>query len=224
MNLEFFFNYMLQNKLEVIKEALKAELPKSIVYALLITSFLSFSVFGFLIGSSHGVIQGFVSCFKLPLLFYITCIICFPTLYIFLALLGIKTSLKGIAQFSVLALSIMSIILIAFAPVSLFFLVIKTDYEVFKLINVGMMAIAGLSGVYLFKKYILVNAPNELSDISRTRINRFVLLWLMMFGLIGTNLGFVISPIFGDPSVEFMWFTNASQNFFSHILSIFQTN
>ena len=121
MNIEFFFNYMLQNKTEVINQALKAELPTMIVRALLLVSLICFAVFGLMIGSSHSIAQGAVSFVKLPLLFYVTGLICFPTLYIFLALLGVQTSLKGIAQFSLLAISIMSIILIAFAPVSLFF-------------------------------------------------------------------------------------------------------
>ncbi|MEY2923543.1 MAG: hypothetical protein RLZZ337_83 [Bacteroidota bacterium] len=220
MNIEFFFTSMLQNKSEVIKQALKAELPTAIIRALLLVSMLSFAVFGLLIGSSHSIAQGAVSFLKLPLLFYITGFICFPTLYIFLALLGVNTSLKGMAQFSLLALSIMSLILIAFAPVSLFFLVVHADYQTFKLLNVGMMAIAGSSGVYLFSKYILSNVPTDFSRNQEGKALLFIRLWLIMFALIGANLGFATSPIFGDPTQPFMLFTSANQNFFTHLFSI----
>jgi hypothetical protein len=221
MNIEFFFNYMLQNKTEVIKQALKADLPAMIVRALLLVSLICFAIFGVMIGSSHSLAQGAVSFVKLPLLFYVTGFICFPTLYIFLALLGVQTSFKGVAQFSLLALSIMSLILIAFAPVSLFFLVVKTDYQMFKLLNVGMMAIAGSSGVYLFSKYILANVPEDFSINQKAKAHLFIKLWLVMFALIGANLGFATSPIFGDPTQPFMLFTSANQNFFSHLISIF---
>ncbi|MBO6518313.1 MAG: hypothetical protein JJ975_17395 [Bacteroidia bacterium] len=221
MNFEFFFTYMLQNKLEVIKQALSAALPRNIIKGLVLLSILSFSIFGFMIGSSHSVLQGIVSAVKLPFLFYVTGLICFPTLYIFMALLGVPTSLKGIAQFSVLAISIMSLILMAFAPVSLFFLVIGTHYQTFKLLNVGMMAIAGISGVYLFSKYILVDlAPDVSHSINRSRLHLFIRLWLIMYGVIGANLGFVLSPMFGDPTEGFIWFTTSDQNFFTHISSI----
>jgi len=46
MNIEFFFNYMLQNKTEVINQALKAELPTMIVRALLLVSLICFAVLG----------------------------------------------------------------------------------------------------------------------------------------------------------------------------------
>lgn len=220
MNIEFFFNYMLQNKTEVIKQALKAELPAMIIRALLLVSLLSFAVFGLMIGSSHSLAQGALSFVKLPLLFYVTGFICFPTLFIFLTLLGVQTSLKGVAQFSLIALSIMSLILIAFAPVSLFFLVVKTDYQTFKLLNVGMMAIAGSSGVYLFSKYILANVPEDFSINQKAKAQLFIKLWLVMFALIGANLGFATSPIFGDLTQPFILFTSANQNFFSHIISI----
>ncbi|PCJ64648.1 MAG: hypothetical protein COA58_12990 [Bacteroidetes bacterium] len=220
MNIEFFFNYMLQNKSEVIKQALRGELPSAIVKTLIGVSLLSFAVFGFMIGSSHSILQGVVSFIKLPILFYITGIICFPTLYIFLSLFGLQVSFKGLSHFCVIAISIMSLILIAFAPVSLFFLVVGTHYEVFKMLNVAMMAVAGFSGVYIFKQYILSNAPEDFSSESRTRASFFIKVWLLMFALIGANLGFAMSPIFGNPTVEFILFTEADQNFFSHILSI----
>ncbi len=209
---------MLQNKTEVIKQALNAELPKPIVRALLFISMLCFAVFGFMIGSSHSVVQGAVSFVKLPFLFYITGTICFPTLYIFLALFGMKISFKGIAQFSMIAISIMSLILIAFTPVSLFFLVVGTPYETYKLLNVGIMGIAGFSGVYIFSKYIMINTAVDFEN--RVKVTVFIRLWLVMFALIGSNLGFAISPIFGDPTKAFMLITTANQNFFTHIISI----
>jgi len=220
MNIEFFFNYLIQNKAEVITEALKGELSNHIVKTLFGISILCFAIFGFMIGTSHSPLQGIMSAIKLPALFYMTGAICFPTLYIFLALFGVKLSLKGLSHFCIIAISIMSVILIAFAPVSLFFLIVGTHYEVYKLLNVGMMAVAGISGIYIFKQYILSTTPENWPVESRTRAIFFIKSWLLMFGLIGSNLGFAISPIFGDPSVEFIAFTEADQNFFSHLFSI----
>ena len=218
MKLEYFFTYLIQNKIDVIKKALNGELPGEIVRAMTVCSLLCFAVFGFMIGTSHSVLQGAASFVKLPFIFSITSIITLPTLYIFLSLFGFKTSLKGIVQFCLISVSIMAIILLAFAPISLFFLVTGTPYEVYKLINVGILATAGISGIYIFDKYLMINAPQEIANQKRIKI--FIRLWQLMFGLIGANLGFAISPIFGDPSVPFMWFSNADQNFFSHLIYI----
>lgn len=220
MNLEFFFNYLLQNKTEVIKQALKGELPKSISGALLLVSVVAFGIFGFLIGSSHSLAQGGISMVKLPILFYITGAICFPTLYIFLALLDMRLSFKGIAQFSLICLTIMALILISFAPVSLFFLVTGTHYESFKLLNVAILAIAGLSGVYLFHKYLLYHVDAEDQPLKLRRATLFTRGWLVMFALIGANLGFRLSPIFGDPTQAILLFTHENNHFFGHIIKI----
>ena len=82
------------------------------------------------------------------------------------------------------------------------------------------MAIGGFSGVYIFKQYILSDAPENIPIASKTKASFFVNAWLLMFALIGANLGFAISPIFGDPTAEFIFFTDADQNFFSHLISI----
>lgn len=220
MQIEFFFNYLIQNKQEVIKQALKGELPKSILVPLLFLSVISLALFGFMIGCSHSLLQGTASLVKLPLLFFTTAIICFPTLYIFLALLGANISFTGLGQFTLISISIMSIILFAFAPVSLFFLLVGTDYQTYKLLNVGMMSIAGFSGVYLFHKYILSEKLESMSRIVQKRTRVFLSLWLFMFGLIGTNLGFAISPFFRNPDEVFMLFTDKTENFFTHIFNI----
>lgn len=220
MQIEFFFNYLIQNKQEVIKQALKGELPKSILIPLLFLSVISLALFGFMIGCSHSLLQGSASLVKLPLLFFTTAVICFPTLYIFLALLGANISFTGLGQFTLISISIMSIILFAFAPVSLFFLLVGTDYQSYNLLNVGMMSIAGFSGVYLFHKYILSEKLETMSRKVQKRTRVFLSLWLFMFGLIGTNLGFAISPFFRNPDEVFMLFTDKTENFFTHIFNI----
>ena len=219
MQIEFLLNCLIQSKQEVIKQALKGELPKSILVPLLFLSVISLALFGFMIGCSHSLLQGTASLVKLPLLFFTTAIICFPTLYIFLALLGANISFTGLGQFTLISISIMSIILFAFAPVSLFFLLLGTDYQTYKLLNVGMMSIAGFSGVYLFHKYILTEKLETMSRKIQKRTRVFLSLWLFMFGLIGTNLGFAISPFFGIPTEPFMLFAPNTENFFSHILN-----
>ncbi|MFT7592092.1 MAG: hypothetical protein ACI9UJ_002021, partial [bacterium] len=105
-----------------------------------------------------------------------------------------------------------------FTPITFFFLVVNTDYQVFKLINVIVMTIAGISGVYLFHKNIVRDIADD--NISYSRIKLFVKIWLIMFGLIGTNLGFVMSPFFGLPGEPFLLFTPEDHNFFTHIISI----
>lgn len=82
------------------------------------------------------------------------------------------------------------------------------------------MSIAGFSGVYLFHKYILSEKLETMSRKVQKRTRVFLSLWLFMFGLIGTNLGFAISPFFRNPDEVFMLFTDKTENFFTHIFNI----
>lgn len=219
--LEYFMNYLLEHKSLAIEQSIRSTLPKGIINGLLLFSVIGFGIFGFTIGSSHSVGQGAVSMIKLPLLFYITTSVCFPTLYLFLALMGMNIGFRGMAQFTLICLTLMGTILVAFSPISLFFSLTfnDADYIWFKLINVGLLAIAGFSGVYLFYRHLLMYVPENFGYWERYRVRLFIRAWLILYGIIGANLGFSISPVFGDPHQIFMFFTDSQENFFTHIIN-----
>lgn len=214
---------LIEKKNLVIEQGISGKLHAKTTLQLILLSATAIAIFGFILGCNHSIAQAFITAVKLPIIFLLTAAICYPTLYLFLSLLGLGYSLKQLAHFLLLCIALNSVILIAFAPISTFFLITNSGYGVFKMVNVGIMAIGGFTGLYIFKKYLFIKAPEDWNHKYRHRAKTFVSLWLLMYGMIGANLGFYLSPVFGIPGKAIMFITDSSENFFSHLLHFITT-
>jgi hypothetical protein len=114
---------------------------------MLVTSVLSLAVYGAVLGASHSLLQAFSSAVKLPLLFLATLAICLPTLYLFNLIFGARLSMMQSVTLIMTCITVISVLALAFAPISLFFLISANNYEFFKLLNVAILVLAALVGL-----------------------------------------------------------------------------
>ena len=206
---------LLHNKGVFIDKTLNNKLSISDFRTLFYAMLVFFAVYGSIIGISHSLPQSIASMLKVPVLFLLSTLISFPALYFFLAILGLKQSFYQLASFVVVCLTIISGVLIVFAPISFFFLVTTTNYFFFKLLNVAIFAVAGFVGIYIFYKNINLEIDKSVEKENRGKLKLFLKLWFAMFGFIGAQLSYTLSPFFGNPSKPFIFFTEVQRNFFT---------
>jgi hypothetical protein len=114
---------------------------------MLVSSVIALAVYGAVLGSFHGVLMALTSAGKLPLLFLVTLAICLPTLYLFNLVFGARLSIRQSVALVMVALTVTAMLAVAFAPISLFFLITAPDYAFFKLLNVAILALSALVGL-----------------------------------------------------------------------------
>ena len=130
--------------------------------ALLFASFALMAVYGAFMGAFGGAPQALSSAIKLPLLFVFTGAICFPTLYILNQFAGAKVTAAQYLALVFGAITVAALILIAFAPISAFFLMSSTNYQFFKLLNVAILAFAAFMGVrFLYAHALALSDPQS---------------------------------------------------------------
>ena len=91
--------------------------------------------------------QMLASAVKLPLLFCLTLVVTFPSLYVFNALVGSRLSTLSVARLLVAMIAVMMAVLASLGPIVVFFSVSTTSYPFMKLLNVAMATIAGILGL-----------------------------------------------------------------------------
>ncbi len=126
---------------------------------MLTSSVVSLAIFGLVLGASNGFWQALSSMVKLPMLFLATLAICLPTLYLFNLVFGARLSMMQAVTLIMVAITVISVLTLAFAPISLFFLITAQNYEFFKLLNVcilGLTAVVGL--LFLTRGMAALNA------------------------------------------------------------------
>jgi hypothetical protein len=210
-----------QQFLEDIRQGNRLQIK---LLGLFVASSIFFAIYGLIIGCSSGILQGLFSAIKLPALYLLTLIICFPTLYFFNIMFGSKQTFEQYLTLLMTAMAEISVLLLGFAPVTLFFMLSTQDYQFFILLNVAILGLTGILGIkFFYEGMIYMTEKDEEGRKLRLNILRF---WLILYGLVGTQLSWTLRPFFGAPGQPFQLFREQESNFYLNIIqsisSLFQ--
>ncbi|MFO0807649.1 MAG: hypothetical protein U0746_03415 [Gemmataceae bacterium] len=174
---------------------------------------------------------------KVPALFALTLLVTFPSLYVFNALLGSRLTLSGLARLLAAALGVTLAVLASFGPILAFFSVTTTSHPFIVLLNVVLCTVSGVLGMAFLLRTLdrLVAAMNEPEPslepvpVARAvrpadrRVRAVFLVWVVLFGLVGAQTGWVLRPFIGNPAVPFTWFRQREASFFEAILQLLRS-
>ncbi len=208
---------LLRDRRKFLDEVRSATKLETKIASLLVASSFFFSVYGAIIGAYSGGLQVISSAIKLPALYLITLIICLPTLYFFDILFGSKLSFKQYVTMALTSVAVISVLLFSFAPVVLFFFISVKGYNFFLLLNVLVMGITGAVGVRLFYKGMRDMVGAEAIEQKLRR--RLLQGWVVLYGLVGSQLGWTLRPFFGAEGEPFQIFRpEIDGNFYAQVV------
>jgi hypothetical protein len=114
---------------------------------MLASSAIALACYGAVLGASHSFLQAVVSAVKLPLLFLLTLAICLPTLYLFNLVFGARLQVRQAVALVMVTITVTAVLTLAFAPISLFFLITANHYSFFKILNVAILTLTAFVGL-----------------------------------------------------------------------------
>jgi len=193
---------------------------------------------------------------KVPALFLLTLAITFPSLYVFNALVGSRLRFFDVLRLLIAGIAVTLAVLASFGPITAFFSVSTSSYPFMVLLNVLMFAVAGLLGLSFLLQtlhrlsVIHSRTPEPLTDAAfesaatepqadpasplempaghllAGHVKMVFRCWIVVFGLVGAQMSWVLRPFIGNPDEPFTWFRPRQSNFFDAVwhalLSLFQ--
>ena len=93
------------------------------------------------------LLQTLSSMGKVPILFFATLLVTFPSLYVFNALVGSRLTLVSVWRLLISALAVMMTILSSLGPIVAFFSISTTNYPFMLLLNVVVFGLSGFLGL-----------------------------------------------------------------------------
>ena len=237
---------------------------------MLASSVVSLGLYGAVLGASNSWAQALSSTVKLPLLFLATLAICLPTLYLFNLVFGAKLSMMQAVTLILVSVTVTSVLTLAFAPISLFFLISAHNYAFFELLNVAILTLTALVGLRFLTSGMRalnqhqqqlalattfqpvpveepvesvplavpngngateavatavavrtppVPAPRPVPApvVQKSNSMSLLYIWILLFGFVGTQLGWTLRPFFGDPGQPFALFRHIEGTFYADI-------
>jgi len=222
---------------------------------------LCMGVFGLFQHSNTALLQMVSTIVKVPVLFFMTLAVTFPSLYVFNALVGSRLSMLSVLRVLVISLAVMLTVLASLGPIVAFFSASTTSYPFMLLLNVLVFTIAGLLGLRYMRVTlqrltaavampIVPPLPTEFSAAERPigavdtvgttdtmgtpgpvgpleptaqirqnrDVQRVFQIWMVVFGLVGGQMAWVLRPFLGNPAIHFAWLRGRESNFFEGVL------
>jgi hypothetical protein len=174
---------------------------------------------------------------KMPALFLLTLAVTFPSLYVFNALVGSRLAFLSILRLLMAAVAINLAVLASFGPIVAFFSLTTTSYAFMVLLNVLVFTISGLLGlaflVQTLHRLTLIDSQASPSDtatepagaidripgsVLARNVKTVFVVWIVVFGLVGAQMSWVLRPFIGNPDQPFAWFRGRESNFFEAVV------
>jgi len=244
---------------------------------------------------NQALLQVFASMCKVPLLYLLTLVVTFPSLYVFNALVGSQLKLVAVLKLLGVSLAVNLAVLASLGPIVAFFSVCTPNYAFVVLLNVVVLALAGTLGlaflVQTLNRLTLVMQESgavatDRGDAREPRVVEASLIpdplpthgeegvpssgasetigvvpdfesgpgsewsgredehreigpldswgargvvrnvknvfacWIILFGVVGAQMGWVLRPFIGAPGKPFQWFRARESNFFEAVMNV----
>jgi hypothetical protein len=169
-------------------------------------------------GSYNSIVQAISTGLKLWMLFTLTLIICFPSFYIVQLILGSKIKISQLIIILLAGFVMVSVTMLAFAPIILFFQLSGDNYHFLQLLHVFVFGFSGIFGmkVVLDALTAIFEGKNIYPKIGLTVFK----IWVVIFAFVGIQLSWNMRPFLGSKNMEFQLFRTETQgNFYETVFS-----
>jgi hypothetical protein len=178
-------------------------------------------------GADQATLQVLASAGKVPLLFLLTLLVTFPSLYVFGALQRLPLDLPGMLRLQLLAIVVNLTVLSSLGPVFAFFAASTNSYPFMLLLNVAFFVIGGVLGfmvlrratrTMLDRRHVATPAaegagqPPPVPAQAAGQTRRVLAVWTFVYGVVGAQMGWLLRPFLGSPHLPFAWFRPREDN------------
>jgi len=193
------------------------------------------------------LVQLAATALKVPALFFLTLVVTFPSLYVFSALFGVRLGPKDTVRLILVPLAVNLAVLASLGPITGFFTLSTTSYEFMKLLNVFFFSVSGIIGLKVLLTMLsrleeaqmpavtlppsaaladgggLPNQPPAAPATVRVSRERNTArltfhVWVVIYALVGAQMGWILRPFIGSPEIPFQWFRDREANIFVDVL------
>lgn len=172
--------------------------------------------FGLVAGAYSGAAQAASAGIKLPFLFFATFAVCFPAFFVVQVLVGSRLRLLQVAVLVLGALALSSVLLAAFVPITLFFLVTGANYYFQHLLNIALAGVAGVFGMYALHDGLSLVCDKR--GVYPRKALTIMRAWALLFAFVGIQLAWSLRPFLGDRNQPFRVLGHYEGNFYAAII------
>ena len=188
--------------------------------SIILTQFLLLFIFSFLYGFVMGIYNGWLQAltagFKLPILFVLSMLICFPAFFMVQYILGSRLKFYSMLAIIITGLVLTSAIMLSFSPIVIFFLITSKNYDFLKLLHVAIIGFAGIFGMRTVVEALKFSCEKK-NVYPKIGVKIFQF-WIIILAFVGMQLAWSLRPFIGAKYQPYQLLRKQEGNFYLAVL------
>lgn len=173
-------------------------------------------IYGAVMGCYSGILQALTAGLKVPVLFLLSLLICFPAFFILQFILGSKMQFS---QMTVIVLSgyvLTAAIMVSFAPIILLFVLTGGNYYFLQLLHIAVFIVAGIFGMKTVLDALKYSCEQK-NVYPRTGVEVFRF-WVIILAFVGIQLAWNMQPFLAEKTQGYALFKKYKGNFYTAVI------
>ncbi len=172
--------------------------------------------YGLIMGCYSGFLQALTAGIKVPVMFFLSLIVCFPAFFLIQFILGSKMRLLQMAAVILAGFVLTSAIMVSFTPIVVFFVLTGGNYHFLQLLHVGIFAVAGGFGMKLVVDALKYSCEQKnIYPQTGVVVFRF---WVVILAFVGIQLAWNLRPFLAKRDEPYAVFRNYEGNFYAAVM------
>jgi hypothetical protein len=173
-------------------------------------------LYGVVMGSYNGFLQAISSGIKLPLLFSLALLVCFPAFFIIQHVLGSRLGFWQMFKVILSGFVMIALVMVSFSPIVIFFLITGDNYSFLKLLHVAIFGLSGLFGMKTILDALRFSCEKKnVYPKVGVVVFRF---WIVILAFVGMQLAWNLRPFIGNREQQFELFRKREGNFYLSVI------
>ncbi|MHB8579153.1 MAG: hypothetical protein ACYDA4_04740 [Ignavibacteriaceae bacterium] len=173
-------------------------------------------IYGVVMGCYSGLLQALTAGIKVPVLFILSLLICFPAFFVLQFILGSKMQLTHMIIIILSGFVLTAAIMVSFAPIVVLFVLTGGNYYFLQLLHIAIFALAGIFGMKIVLDALKYSC--EQKDVYPkigVEVFRF---WVVILAFVGIQLAWNMQPFLADKTEGYSLFKKYKGNFYAAVI------
>lgn len=173
-------------------------------------------LYGVVMGSYSGVLQALTAGVKVPVLFLLSLIICFPAFFVLQFILGSKMLLSQMTIIILSGFVLTSAIMLSFAPIIILFVLTGGNYYFLQLLHIAVFAVAGIFGMKMVLDALKYSCEQK-NVYPKTGVEVFRF-WAAILAFVGIQLAWNLQPFLAEKTAGYTLLKKYKGNFYTAVI------
>lgn len=177
-------------------------------------------LYGLVMGCYSGYLQALTAGIKVPVLFLLSLLICFPAFFVLQYILGSKMLLSHMTVIILSGFVLTGAIMVSFAPIVVLFVLTGGNYYFLQLLHIAIFIVAGIFGMKTVLDALKYSCEQK-NVYPRIGVEIFKF-WVVILAFVGVQLAWNMQPFLAEKTEGYALFKKYNGNFYTAVLYSFQ--